>query len=355
MTTDESLSISVVLPVFMRCADSASIQYLLYALESVFDQEYPNRFEIIIVDDGSPLPVKNIIQTHIPGNMTPEMNVIRWFRSERNEGLVSALNTGLREARYDLIARIDADDRWVHGKIAKQVCLFRTDPDLSLVATNTVFIDAEGKAYDRLARSDGWGNSLHWALEKGCPFPHASVVARRSVYRLLGGYSHDPVYAYLEDYHLWSKWIRFFKPATIEQFLFEYRTREDSICHIHHESQVFAIQQIMKYLVSTTIDWRNHPGNMQNLADLLGVNLIQCGAICYRIWRYNPSVAMPREAVNVLQEIMPDRRCSIDSNDRDLRQVYQFVDLAEGFPNADGSTATRTNGAEADDVLVHVR
>ena len=352
MSDTSPIPVSVVLPVFMRRAGRTAIRLLHNALESVFNQGYPGPLEIIIIDDGSPDPVQDVMLKHMPETIQSKTHTIRWLRNRRNNGLVSALNTGLRVAQYELIARLDADDRWLDGKLAEQVSRFHADRDLSIVATNAVIIDAKGKEFDRITRADGWGNILRLTTDMGSPFPHGSVLGLRSVFHLLASYSHDPLYAHAEDYHLWAKWVRFFKPAIIEAYLFEYRSTPGSVSQVHRNSQLQASRQIQRWSV-VNIDWRNLPGNMRQLAGLLGVSLLQCGAICYRIWRYNPSVAMPREAVNLLQVILPDRHCSIDSNDLDLRQVCQFVDLAEGFPNADGSPATRTHGA--DDVLVHVR
>ena len=337
-----SPSISVLLPVFMRDAKRPSVRFLRRALESALDQTYPGEFEIVVIDDGSPSPIEDIIRN----DGLTESSTIRWLRSERNNGIVHALNTGLINARYELIARLDADDRWLPGKIDQQIRLFKADGDLSLVATSMVVVDAEGKELERHVRRDGWDNILRLAAGVGwCPFPHGSVLALTSIYRLLGGYSHDPSYAHCEDYHLWSNWIRFFKPAMVEEILYEYRLSSGSISETHREQQNFATQVVSRCLAA--IEWRTIPENMRKLADLLGINLLQCGAICYRIWRFKPVVEIPEASVELLRVILPDRDISID-HDKCV-PCYGFMDLALGFP------ALRSDWVAVDNVIVRVR
>ena len=340
MTPPSPLSLSVVLPVFLRNADGSSVRLLRRALESVLDQTYPDAFEILVVDDGSPVPVRDTMQ----GAGMPESPAVRWLRTDRNNGLVHALNIGIREARYELIARLDADDRWLPGKIAAQTSRFTEDPDLSLVATGMTVVDAEGLELEQHLRRDGWENILQLAAERGwCPFPHGSVVALTSVYRLLGGYSYEPAYRHCEDYHLWSNWIRFFKPAMVESILYEYRQTRGSISDVHHPQQSSATQQIHQRL-ATVVDWKTHPENIGKLADILNVSLLQCGAVCYRMWKFKPRVWMPEAAVDVLRCVLPDLDITIGYDGPS--PIWRIEDVIDGFP---GLAGKRIAG---DDVVV---
>ena len=326
----------------MRDAKRSSVRLLRRALESALDQTYPGEFEIVVIDDGSPSPVEDSIRN----DGTTESSTIRWLRNERNNGIVHALNTGLMDARYELIARLDADDIWLPGKIDQQIRLFKADGNLSLVATGMVVVDAEGKELERHVRRDGWDNILRLAAGVGwCPFPHGSVLALTSVYRILGGYSHDPGYAHCEDYHLWSNWIRFFKSAMVEEVLYEYRLSPSFISETHREQQNFATRAVGRRLAA--IEWRTIPENMQKLADLLGINLLQCGAICYRIWRFKPVVEIPEASVGLLRAILSDRDIAIDY-DRCV-PYHGFMDLALGFP------PLRSDRVAVDNVIVRVR
>lgn len=344
MTADRAISISVLVPVLMRRADTLSLRLLRQALESVLDQAYPGAFEIIVIDDGSPLPVQDAMY----GSGFPRSSAIRWLRSERNGGVTQALNVGLEQARFDLIARQDADDLWMSGKIAAQIERFRADPDLSLVATGMTVVDVNGQEIERHVRRDGWENILHLATEIGwSPFPHASVLARTSVFRLLGGYSHDPAWTHAEDWDLWASWIRFFKPAMVEEALLHYRHVSGTVSSKYRRQQSTAGRRIRGRL-ATTVDWEAHPENIRKLADILGVSLLQVGALCYRLWQFGPTVKMPVAALDPLRLILPDR--DIATGDDGSTPIWQVKDLIAGFSGPD-----RAKRAAADDVIVYCR
>ena len=343
-TPDRQFSISVLVPVMMRRADAFSLRMLRQALESVLDQTYPGAFEIIVIDDGSPQPVRDAVRE----SGFPQSSAIRWLRSERNGGVVQALNVGLRQARFDLIARQDADDLWMPGKIAAQIERFRADPDLSLVATGMTIADLNGREIERHVRGDGWENILHLSAEIGwCPFPHPSVLARTSVFRLLGGYSHDPAWTHAEDWHLWSSWIRFFKPAMVEEALLRYRQAPGTVSSRHRRQQSTASRRIHRRL-AMVVDGKAHPENIRKLADILGVSLMQCGALCYRLWQFGPAVTLPAAALGPLRLILPDR--DIATGDDGPAPIWRIEDLAAGFPGPD-----RARRAAAGDVIVHCR
>lgn len=342
--TTPPASVSIVLPVFMPSADPAAAHLLRRALQSVLDQTYSGAFEILVVDDGSRAPVRDTMRR---AGM-PESSAIRWLRRERNDGPVHALNTGIRQARGELIARLDADDVWLPGRMAAQTSRFADDPELSLAACGLAVgrrsagtgIAGAGEA----APGGVWENALALAAEQGrCPFPRGGVVALTSVYHLLGGYSYGTGYRHCEDYHLWSNWLRFFKPATAAARTSGNRRAPASVPEEHRDERAAAKERIRQRLAAV-VDWRTHPRDMRRLADLLGVGLLQCGAVCYRIWRYGPAVRMPEPAFDVLRGLLPDRDLRAVDGDWGA-PVRRIEDLAEGF----GSAA---EGAAAEGVVV---
>ena len=321
--------------------DRWSLRLLCQALESALDQSYPGEFEILVVDDGSPTPVERAMRdSRLSKNAS-----IRWLRNERNNGIVHALNTGLMTARHELIARLDADDKWLSGKIAAQMSLFETDEDLSLVATGMTVVNARGKEMERHVRKDGWHNILKLAVGLGwCPFPHGSVLALASVYRLFGGYDHKPVCAHCEDYHLWLDWIRFFKPAMVENVLYQHRQTSGRVSEVYREQQELSAQIAREKIVG--LNWMIFPENMRRLADFLGINLLQCGAICYRIWRFKPVVKIPKDAVGIMRSVLPDRDLSVGHDE--LVAHHRLMDLTHGFPGI------RSRRAVEDDTVLKV-
>lgn len=89
-------TVSVIMPAF-RCAE-----YLPQAIESVLAQTFSD-FELIVVDDGSPDDTGEIVARY-----RGDRRVI--YVRQENAGLPGARNTGVRNARGQFIAAVDADD-----------------------------------------------------------------------------------------------------------------------------------------------------------------------------------------------------------------------------------------------------
>lgn len=99
--------------------------YIGRAIESVLTQTYRD-IECIVIDDGS------TDQTAAVARSYGERVVVV---HQLNGGAAAARNTGIRQARGELIAFLDADDYWLPTKIANQVEVFRENPELVLVSS----------------------------------------------------------------------------------------------------------------------------------------------------------------------------------------------------------------------------
>ncbi|MCM5572376.1 glycosyltransferase [Burkholderiaceae bacterium FT117] len=297
-------TVSVVLPVYLGGPDARDLRLLLRALDSAIEQDYPSEWEIVLVDDGSPVPVRDLL-SGAPAGRHPRLRTVRMAA---NCGLVHALNAGLANARFDLVARLDADDAWMPGKVARQLARFARNPDLTLVATGMrVVFDSGAPPFDDIRR-DGWPEILRFAVERGCPFPHGSVLARRDVYLALGGYSHSAAVRHAEDFDLWARWIRFFEPAMIEECLYEYRVSAGSVSSVHAQAQAAATQATLDALRAHT-GLADCPGNVRALGRALGVDAIGAGLAATRIWKHRPaSWLLPADAIDPLRALLPDRR-----------------------------------------------
>ncbi len=297
----EELSTSVVIPVYLAEATTVQIQWLRRALESAQDQTYPGKFEIIVVDDGSPTPVSEHAQA-----LGASAAGVQWLRCPRNRGAVTALNVGLRAARYELIARLDADDTWCDGKIEKQLARFVADPDLTIVGTGMTRVDEHDAVIDQHIRPGDWNGILRFFVEVGCPFPHGSVVARADIYRLLGGYPYDALYSHCEDFALWGSWLRFFKPAMIEESLYRYTVSKSSVSLIHQRSQARASGVVHARFRELDLPQRL-PDALSALSVALDVSILEAGALAFAMHRHGASVSLPEAAIAPLQVVLGDR------------------------------------------------
>ncbi|MGC4130601.1 MAG: glycosyltransferase family 2 protein [Bergeyella sp.] len=116
------MMISVIIPV---CNAENT---LAKTLDSVRNQTYPQEnFEIIITNDGSADRSVEVIQQY--QNEHPEMNIT--LLNQANKGVSAARNTGLKAAKGDFIALLDADDEWLPEKTERQISYFK-NPDFEM-------------------------------------------------------------------------------------------------------------------------------------------------------------------------------------------------------------------------------
>ena len=295
-------SISVILPVLIRDPSVQTVGLLQRAIESVLAQDYPEMLELIVVDDGSPVPVAEMTGLR-SYRQDPRM---RWIRFPRNTGLPNALNVGLRSAQYDFIARIDADDRWRDGKIPRQIALFRQDPDLTIVGTGMCLSTGNHRPPTQHVRPGSWAGLLRFFVEVGCPFPHGSIVGRRDIFTLLGGYPHDRRVAHAEDFALWGVWLRFFKPAMVEEVFYDYALSETSVSTQHEDQQRRASGLIHRRFLSLNNSLLI-PDALAGVSRALGLSLIEAGRWCFLAWKYSQCVTIPEAAIGYMRQLMPDR------------------------------------------------
>lgn len=135
----KEIDISVVIPYYN---DSS---FLKRTLDSIFKQTL-KASEIILVDDCSQDSGKAI---EIINSYTSELrNKIRYYRNEKNMNGSYSRNYGIKNAEYDYIALLDADDYWgeTHLEVnAKEI--IRTNADF--IFSNYLFKDVKGRVYKK--------------------------------------------------------------------------------------------------------------------------------------------------------------------------------------------------------------
>ena len=96
--------------------------YLGEAIESVFAQDY-EPIELIVVDDGSTDGTADVARSFA------QVHVIQ----QENGGNGAARNRGVENAAGELYAFLDADDRFMPGKLTLQKAALDADPGLDIV------------------------------------------------------------------------------------------------------------------------------------------------------------------------------------------------------------------------------
>lgn len=159
------------------------------ALDSLARNNEPH--DILIVDDGSQVPVETVVQ------LAPNARVIRL---EKNIGVTSASNVGLKAAiaeGYEFVAILDADDCASPNRLGKQVTHFDQHPETMLVATWANVLDAAGRKF-REMRPPSDAALLRRELRVRNPIIHSSIMFRTALVERMGLY--DESFDTSQDY-----------------------------------------------------------------------------------------------------------------------------------------------------------
>jgi glycosyltransferase involved in cell wall biosynthesis len=105
-------------------------KYIEEAIESIFAQTYDN-WELLLVDDGSTDGSTKIALQYAqqyPGK-------VRYLEHEghQNRGMSAARNLGIRNAKGEYTAFLDADDIWLPQKLERQVAILDSQPEAAMV------------------------------------------------------------------------------------------------------------------------------------------------------------------------------------------------------------------------------
>lgn len=211
-----SPAVSVVMPVYNGAA------YLRQALASLRWQSFAN-WEAVCVNDGSTDESLAILRRFATADSR--------FRvlDQPNQGIVAALNAGVRAARAPWIARLDADDLATPERLALQMQFVKQNPRTVLVGSYALHTDPAG---GRLGVQEFPQDHEHicrraLAREAGL-FCHPSILMSRAAFHAAGGYRHE--FEWVEDIDLWLRLLSRGQVANIPLVLLHYRQHEQSVC-----------------------------------------------------------------------------------------------------------------------------
>lgn len=229
--------LSVILPVHN------ARPYIEAAVRSILAQTYRD-FELLLIDDGSTDGSGEILE--MLARQDPRIRLTR----RANRGLVATLNEGLTQARGTLIARMDADDIALPGRLSRQVDYMWRHPECVAVGSQVLFIDAAGRVI--APRSDM--RTEHEAIDRALlagqwPMVHPTIVLRRGAAEQIGGPqglagSYRDFLTW-EDHDLFLRLAEIGRLANLPEVLLQYRLHLGSVVHQRGGERTPVLQQIL--------------------------------------------------------------------------------------------------------------
>lgn len=209
---NQQLSVSVVIP----CYNSA--RFVTDAVDSVLAQTIPAR-EVLVIDDGSSDHPEEVLARY-----GDRIRVIK----QKNAGVSAARNRGIREAKGELIAFLDADDRWLPHKLARQIEYFAAHPEVALVHTDLLIWHSEKgeTSYEPKGRERYQGNCYEKFFFE-CRISPSTVIARKKCLQDVGGFDERVTAA--EDLDLWLRLARRWPFGFVDEPLKLYRKHESNV------------------------------------------------------------------------------------------------------------------------------
>jgi len=214
-------------------------RHLAPAVQSILSQSHTD-FEFLIVDDASTDGTIQTLQSFAAGDSR-----IRLLLNDRNKGQTACLNQGLRVAKGKWIARQDADDLSLPGRLAEQWAVVRSCRDLVLVGVNGWIIDEKG-ACCGLIHAPLHDSGIRWSMPFRNPFIHTGVMFR------VGEGFYDEEFKICQDWEFWSRLAVCGSLANLPNRLVAYRHSEKSLSHASAERTETEATQIVEKI------WRCH-------------------------------------------------------------------------------------------------
>lgn len=203
--------------------------YLRDSLDSIMRQAFKD-FDVLLIDDGSMDDTSKIAIEY--SNIDRR---IKYYKNEKNIGLIKTLNKGLSLAKGEYIVRMDADDIMFDDRLYKQVKYMDSNPECFVCGGQMEYMGGLTGMAPILPQK--YEDLLYLSLIN-CPLYHPTTIIRNSAIKQFG-LKYNDSYKHAEDYKFWSD-IIFSHPnsiANIKDVVLFYRISNNQITAKYSDEQ----------------------------------------------------------------------------------------------------------------------
>jgi glycosyltransferase involved in cell wall biosynthesis len=224
--------VSVVIPVFN--AD----RWVRAAVGSILAQSHRN-IEIIAVDDGSSDRSLPMLE-----DLRARDSRLRIIAFAQNQGIVAALNEGVRQAQGEFIARMDADDLSSPQRIELQLQhLYRTGCDLC-----GTWVVEFGSGLRRTVKYSENSDELSTSLLFQSVICHPTLLAHRTVFER---FQYRNQFECAEDYDFFARASQEFRLTNCPMPLLEYRISPYQLTNRRRHAMELAGNEVRRQLLES--------------------------------------------------------------------------------------------------------
>lgn len=246
-------TISVLMSVYKE-----PIDWIRQSVDSVLTQTF-DRFELIIICDN---PDYTEAVSLLREYKEHDSRVIVIYNPE-NIGLTKSLNEGLKIAKGEFVARLDADDISLPTRLERQLSFMRVHPEVVVLGTNISFIGEKTFFRQRpVIYLNDRDIKAQLLLQNG--FVHSSVFIRKKVldqHNII----YDEDYRQTQDLRLWEMLFPLGEFANLRDKLVLYRISDQQITKSSGKGQ---INNALKIRHRLQMAWLNQLGYKYSECDL---------------------------------------------------------------------------------------
>ncbi|NET35089.1 MAG: glycosyltransferase family 2 protein [Cyanothece sp. SIO1E1] len=225
--------ISVVMPAYNASS------YIAEAIESILKQTFRD-FEFIIIDDGSTDSTVMIAEQY--GKQDERIKLIQ----SEHIGVSRARNLGTKEAKYDWVAVMDADDIALPERFEQQMKAAHSFPEVVAWGTYAHHINSKNEILSLVQQGATTSEEFYELRQDGhIPFVvHPTALLRKEILLKVGGY--DQNFPAALDFELLDRMANHGPILAIPEPLLLYRIHSQSI-----SMQKFFLQQMLaRYVIA---------------------------------------------------------------------------------------------------------
>ncbi len=225
------MNISVIIPTYNR------YEFLKRALKSVYAQNFQAK-EVIVIDDGSTDETPQI-QKDFPS--------IKYIY-QKNSGVSSARNLGIKNATHQWIAFLDSDDIWDEKKLELQADFHKNNPNTLMSYTDEKWI-RNGKEVKIPKKFTKYGGYIFEECLSHCIIAPSATLIHRNLLNKIGIF--DESLEVCEDYDLWLRIALDNEVGLIdEKLITKYAGHEDQLSFKHWGMDRFRVLTLEKLIDS---------------------------------------------------------------------------------------------------------
>ena len=228
------------------------------SVESILNQTFRD-FEFIIVDDCSRDNTAEILRSYRDKRITI-------IRNDINLGQVKSLNKGIKSAKAEYLARIDADDFSYPDRLKRQLEFMEKHPEYAAVGSSA------WRMYSRSGKKRLHKNANTFAravvsLFYTTPFLHVTVMAKRNAVLDAGGY--DERFLICADHALWSRLIqKGYRLMSMPDVLVRFNVAAESYSKKNEAIFVSEYTDILKENIEQLTDLQASDDEIKNLSHM---------------------------------------------------------------------------------------